>query len=152
MRNVWAIASREYKQYFVSPVAYAVAFLFLIVLGWFFFSGMLSAIVNAAYQSYAPSAQIVIGPMVTLFLFFMPAVTMGVLAQEQRQGTMELLLTAPVRDAELVVGKWLGSFLFVLTLLALTLVFPIALNCSRRRLATHSSLIPTLTACLMPMR
>ena len=128
MRNVWTIASREYKQFFTSPVAYAVAFLFLIVLGWFFFSGMLNAIINAAYQSYAPTAQIVIGPMVTLFLFFLPAVTMGVLAQEQRMGTMELLLTAPVKDWELVVGKWLGSFLFVLSLLAVTWVFPIALN------------------------
>ena len=128
MRNIWTIASREYKQFFISPVAYAVAFLFLVVLGWIFFSNMLTAITYAAYQSYAPTVQIVISPMVTLFLFFLPAITMGALAQEQRMGTMELLLTAPVKDWELVVGKWLGCFMFVLTLLAVTWVFPIALN------------------------
>ena len=128
MRNIWTIAKREYKMYFVSPVAYAVAFLFLIVMGWFFFSGMMDAIMNSVYQSYAPTVQMVVGPMVTLFLFTMPAITMGSLAKEQSSGTMELLLTSPIRDAELVVGKWLGSFLFMLTLLAITMLYPIALN------------------------
>lgn len=128
MRNIWTIAKREYKMYFVSPVAYAVAFLFLIVMGWFFFSGMMDAIINSVYQSYAPTVQMVVGPMVTLFLFTMPAITMGSLAKEQSSGTMELLLTSPIRDAELVVGKWLGSFLFMLTLLAITLLYPVALN------------------------
>jgi ABC-2 type transport system permease protein len=89
---------------------------------------MMEAIINSAYQSYAPTVQMVIGPMVTLFLFTLPAVTMGSLAKEQSTGTMELLLTSPIRDGEIVVGKWLGSFLFVLTLLAMTLVYPIALN------------------------
>lgn len=128
MRNIWTIAQREYKLYFISPVAYAVAFFFLTIMGWFFFSGMMEAIINAAYQSYAPSVQMIIGPMVTLILFTMPAITMGTLAREQSSGTMELLLTSPVRDSELVVGKWLGSFLFVLTLLAVTLIYPISLN------------------------
>jgi ABC-2 type transport system permease protein len=53
---------------------------------------------------------------------------MNLLAEEQRMGTIELLLTAPVRDWELVVGKWLGGFLFLLTLLAVTLVYPLILN------------------------
>lgn len=128
MRNIWTIAQREYKMYFISPVAYAVAFLFLIVMGWFFFSGMMEAIMNSVYQSYAPTVQMVVGPMVTLFLFTMPAITMGSLAKEQSSGTMELLLTSPIRDGELVVGKWLGSFLFMLTLLAITLLYPVALN------------------------
>jgi ABC-2 type transport system permease protein len=128
MRNIWTIAKREYKLFFISPVAYAVAFLFLIILGWFFFSGMVEAIAYSAYQSYAPSVQMVVGPMVTLFLFTLPAVTMGSLAKEQSTGTMELLLTSPVRDVELVVGKWLGSYLFILTLMGVTLVYPIALN------------------------
>lgn len=128
MRNIWTIARREYKQFFISPVAYAVAFLFLIIMGWFFFSGMMEAIVNAMYQPYAPSVQMVIGPMVTLLLFTMPVITMGSLAKEQSSGTLELLLTSPVRDAEVVVGKWLGNFLFILTLLGMTLVYPIALN------------------------
>lgn len=128
MRNIWTIAKKEYKNYFISPVAYAMSFLFLLILGWFFFSGMAEAIAYSAYQSYAPTVQMVVGPMVTLFLFALPAVTMGSLSKEQSTGTMELLLTSPVRDEELVVGKWLGSFLFVLTLLAMTLVYPIILN------------------------
>jgi ABC-2 type transport system permease protein len=66
--------------------------------------------------------------MVTLLLFTMPALTMRTLAEEQRMGTMELLLTAPVKEWELVVGKWLGVFLYVLTLLAITWVYPITLN------------------------
>jgi len=128
MRNIWTIAKREYKLYFISPVAYAVAFLFLIILGWFFYSGMMQAIVMSFNQQSAPTAQMVVGPMVTLFLFTMPAITMGSLAREQSSGTMELLLTSPVRDSELVIGKWLGSFLFVLTLLAATLIYPIVMN------------------------
>jgi len=128
MRNIWTIAKREYKLFFISPVAYAVAFLFMIVLGWFFFSSMMEAIAYSAYQSYAPTVQMVVGPMVTLILFTLPAITMGSLSKEQSTGTMELLLTSPVRDVELVVGKWLGGFLFMLTLLAVTLIYPIALN------------------------
>jgi ABC-2 type transport system permease protein len=66
--------------------------------------------------------------MVTLLLFVMPAVTMRTISEELRMGTMELLLTAPVKDWELVVGKWLGAFLFMLTLLAVTWIYPIVLN------------------------
>jgi ABC-2 type transport system permease protein len=128
MRNIWTIARREYKLYFISPVAYVVAFLFMIILGWFFYSGMRNAILQAAYQSYAPTIQMIISPMVTLLLFTMPAITMRLLAEEARMGTLELLLTAPIKDWELVIGKWLGGFLFMVTLLAITWIFPIALN------------------------
>jgi ABC-2 type transport system permease protein len=128
MRNVWIIARREYKLFFISPVAYVVAFFFMILLGWFFYSALRDAIIQATYQSYAPTVQVVISPLVTLLLFVMPAITMRSIAEEMRMGTMELLLTAPVKDWELVVGKWLGAFLFMLTLLAITWVFPIVLN------------------------
>ena len=63
-----------------------------------------------------------------LLVFACPAFTMRLLSEEQRLGTIELLLTAPIRDAELVIGKWLGSFLMVFTLIAVTLVYPMALN------------------------
>jgi ABC-2 type transport system permease protein len=63
-----------------------------------------------------------------LLVFACPAFTMRLLSEEQRLGTIELLLTAPVRDVELVVGKWLGSFLMVFTLVAATLIYPFALN------------------------
>ncbi len=128
MRNVWIIARREYKYYFGSPVAYIVVFFFMLLLGIFFYVNLRGAILQAAYTSAAPSVQIVISPMVTLLLFVMPAVTMRTISEELRMGTMELLLTAPVKDWELVVGKWLGAFLFMLTLLAVTWIYPIVLN------------------------
>ena len=128
MRNVWIITRREYKLFFISPVAYVVAFFFMILLGWFFYSGLREAIIQALYQSYAPSVQIIISPLVTLLLFVMPAITMRSIAEEMRMGTIELLLTAPVKDWELVVGKWLGAFLFMVSLLAVTWIFPIVLN------------------------
>lgn len=128
MRNIWIIARREYKLFFISPVAYVVAFFFMILLGWFFYSALRDAVVQSLYQSYAPGVQIVISPLVTLLLFVMPAITMKSIAEEMRMGTMELLLTAPVKDWELVIGKWLGAFLFMLSLLAITWIFPIVLN------------------------
>jgi ABC-2 type transport system permease protein len=72
--------------------------------------------------------QAVIGPMVTVMLFVTPALTMRLIAAEQGEGTIELLLTAPVRDWELVLGKWLGGFLFMVTLLAVTLIYPFILH------------------------
>lgn len=128
MRNVWIIARREYKLFFISPIAYVVAFFFMILLGWFFYSALRDAIIQSTYQAYAPTVQIIISPLVTLLLFVMPAITMRSIAEEMRMGTMELLLTAPVKDWELVVGKWLGAFLFMLTLLAVTMIFPLVLN------------------------
>jgi ABC-2 type transport system permease protein len=107
MRNVWTIASREYKQYFASPAAYLVAFMFLLILGILFYANIL----NAMVQQFPPTVQVILGPLVTILLFATPAITMRLLADEQRLGTMELLLTAPVRDWELVVGKcWVVSF------------------------------------------
>jgi len=61
-------------------------------------------------------------------LFATPAITMRLLAEEHRMGTIELLLTAPIRDWELVVGKWLGSVAFILTILAVTWVYPLLLH------------------------
>ena len=130
MRNVWTIARREYKLFFISPVAYVVAFFFMILLGYFFYKGLIDAITYSMYyQSYAPGPEIVTGQMtVILLVFAMPAITMRSIAEELRMGTMELMLTAPVRDWELIIGKWLGAFLYMLTLLAITWVFPLILN------------------------
>jgi len=124
MRNIWVIAEKEYKHYFISPVAYAIALAIMLILGVLFYANMLAA----AYQQYAPGVQIIIGPLITLLLFTTPAITMRTIADEQKTGTLELLLTAPVRDWEVVVGKWLGGVLFILTLLVLTWFYPIILN------------------------
>lgn len=124
MRNIWTIASREYKLYFASPAAYMVSFMMLLVLGIIFYTN----VVGAMIQQFPPGIQVVLGPLTTLLLFATPAITMRLLAEEQRLGTMELLLTAPIRDWELVVGKWLGGFLFMLTVIAVTWLYPLFLN------------------------
>lgn len=129
MRNIWTIASREYRQYFSSPLAYAVALLIFLIIGVLFVLQILDAASQSLYyQTPPPDVSIIIGPMATLLLWTTPALTMRLLADEQKSGTLELLLTAPVRDVELVVGKWLGSFLFVLSIIGISLIFPAILN------------------------
>jgi ABC-2 type transport system permease protein len=128
MRNIWTIARREYRHYFTSPIAYIATLLTLLTVGIYFVVIIYYMTAQSYYSSSAPGIDIVIGPMATVFLFAAPAVTMRLLADEQRMGTLELLLTTPIKDGELVVGKWLGAFLFMLTIIAITLVFPIVLN------------------------
>ena len=127
MRNVWTIAKREYRAYFSSLTAYLFAFLILAVIGCFF-----ALIIWETFDSFGqlppPGVELVLYPLIFLLIFACPAFTMRLLSEEQRLGTLELLMTAPVRDAELVVGKWLGSFLFVATLVAVTFVYPVAMQ------------------------
>ncbi len=124
MRNIWIIGRKEYKQYFTSPIAYIVAFVIFLWVGIIFYASIQYSIV----QQFAPGIDIVVGPLVTILLLSTPAVTMRMISEENRTGTMELLLTAPVRDSELVVGKWLGGYLFVVTILIITWIYPIVLN------------------------
>ncbi|MCX6072455.1 MAG: ABC transporter permease subunit [Chloroflexi bacterium] len=125
MRNVWIIASREFRQYFISPIAYALATMLYLILGGIFFINVYFGLETG---QITPDGRIVIGAMVTILLFATPAITMRLLADEYRMGTMELLLTAPVRDWELVVGKWLGAFGFMSVVLAVTWVYPLILH------------------------
>ena len=128
MRNIWTIAKREYKIYFSSPLAYIVMLIILSVIGAIFALTIINLTSNPFGQNQAPDISIVTGPMAFLLVFSAPALTMRLLADEQRMGTLELMLTAPVRDWELVIGKWFGSFLFVLTIIAISLIFPFLLN------------------------
>lgn len=128
MRNIWTIAKREFDNYFTSPIAYAVAFLFLTVLGLIFVLNIFAYTSNPFGYADAPDTRMVTGPMAFLLVLAIPALTMRLVADEVRMGTMELLLTAPVRDFELIAGKWLGVFMFMLTLIGITLVFPLLLD------------------------
>jgi len=126
MRNIWTIAKREYDQYFVSPVAYVVAFAILLT------SGVLFAInfyffAQNAFQNFGavPDFAPISGTFVFLLVLSTPALTMRLISDEARMGTLELLLTAPIRDYELVIGKWLGAMLYILSLLVVTLIYPI---------------------------
>ncbi|HUF40185.1 MAG TPA: ABC transporter permease [Anaerolineales bacterium] len=129
MRIVWIIAVREYKRYFATPAAYAIALFLLLIVGFLFNASILAALQQSAFGGGgAPGVQVILSPLVFLLLFASPAITMHLLAEEQRMGTIELMLTAPVKDWELVVGKWLGAFLFMVTIVAITLVYPLILN------------------------
>jgi ABC-2 type transport system permease protein len=128
MRNIWTIAKREYNHYFISPLAYVVAFIILMPLG-IYFAVIVFATSQQAFSGAPPPD---IGPITWLFCFLLvfttPVLTMRLISDEARMGTLELLLTAPIRDFELVVGKWLSAFLFILTILAITLIFPLILH------------------------
>ena len=133
MRNTWTIARREYNRFFTSPVAYVVALVILLTLGIMFALTILVYSQNALSgglggPSSAPDISSITGTFTFLLVLSVPALTMRLISDENRMGTMELLLTAPVRDWELIIGKWLGGFLYVLTVIAVTLIYPIILN------------------------
>jgi ABC-2 type transport system permease protein len=129
MHNVWTIAKREYNLYFSSPVAYVVSFIVLLILGIFFYYSLLIAISPLAMQQgYVPNIDVILWWLGLLLAILTPALTTRLLAEERRLGTIELLMTAPVKDWELVVGKWFGAFLMLLTLIAVTLIYPLILD------------------------
>lgn len=130
MRNIWTIAKRELQLYFISPIAYIIGLLILLITGIYFTLLVYLSASSAYLYGYAtpPGIDSIMTIMVFLFLLALPALTMRLMADEHRSGTLELLLTSPVKDWELVFGKWLGSFLFILMIIGITLIFPIVLN------------------------
>ena len=120
--SVAAIARRELGAVFVSPVGWVVAGVFTFLVSGFGFIGT----VLAGQQATMDGVFGVITGFLTLIL--VPVVTMRLIAEERSQGTLELLLTSPVRDWELVVGKWLGAFVFYLLLVATTVVYVVLLT------------------------
>lgn len=119
MSKVFAIAGRELRGYFASPLAYVVAAFFVLVAGYLF-----SLIV---YHTKQASLTPLFSNLTVMFLLITPALTMRLLADERKTGTIELLMTSPITDRELVIGKYLSAVLYLTFLLALTLVYPVIL-------------------------
>ena len=132
MRNLFSIYRRELKAYFVSPVAYVVLVIFLVIAGFFF-----ASIVNAfaftslrAQQSPYGAPELNISAWLEAFfmntavwiLFVLPLLSMRLFSEEKRQGTMELLFTYPVRDVATVLGKYFACATIFLLMLAVSLV------------------------------
>lgn len=113
--NVLPIYRRELRSYFNSPVAYVVIVVFLAIIGWFFTSNLF--LMNVA------SLRIVFELVPLIFLFFVPAVTMRLLAEERKSGTLELLATKPVQDVEIVLGKFLAAWTLLAATLAPTVLY-----------------------------
>ena len=119
MRNTTTIALKEFKFYLASPMAYVVTGIFLVFTGFFFQSS------PTTYSETSIRGFLVWGSI--LLLLLAPVLTMRLLAEEKKMGTLELLLTAPVRDSEVIMGKFLGSLGILTAMLALTFYYPLLL-------------------------
>ncbi len=119
MKNMILIAYKELRAYFASPIAYVVIAAFLAIMGFLFWL--------IVFLSQEASMRGVFSNMAVTLLFISPALTMRLLAEEQRSGTIELLLTLPVRDWQVVLGKFLASLAVVGVMVALTLYYPLLL-------------------------
>jgi ABC-2 type transport system permease protein len=119
MANVLTIFGKEFKSYFVSPIAYVFIMVYLVVTNFLFFQGFF-LINQADMRGY-------FGLLPWIFLFFVPAITMRTWAEEKKMKTLEVLLTWPIRDAELVVGKFLAAFAVLALALALSITIPITI-------------------------
>ena len=130
MRNVWIICQKELRSYFVSPVAYVLLVMFALIFGWFYWN-MLGAFVFYSMASQMRgemmpmnvNEQIIRGLLANMNvvgLFFIPVITMRLFAEEKRNGTIELLATSPIRDVEVILGKWLAAVALYAGMLLLT--------------------------------
>src|SRR5690242_12586183 len=128
VRNIWTICRRELYSYFVSPIAWVLLTIFA------FLSGVFTYIISASFVRYSLEGQMsgqsgpmnvneqVIAPLFSniavVGLFLIPLISMRLFAEEKRQGTIELLITSPVHDLEIILGKWLASVIMYCALLA----------------------------------
>jgi len=123
MSPVMTIAKREFRSYFDSPIAYVVICLTFLILGGMFFlyrGGFWQvdqASVGGVFE-WVPLG---------LSLLVVPVVTMRLLAEERRSGTLEMLITLPVRDSDVIVGKYLGALGLILTVVLATLAYPMVM-------------------------
>ena len=120
MREVSIIVQRELRSYFASPIAYVFGGLFLLVLCYLSVDQMLRQDQQANMQGF-------FGLLPIVFLFFLPALTMRLWAEERKLGTLELLMTFPVSLGKLIAGKFVASMLFLVLVVALTLGLPVTM-------------------------
>ena len=140
MKNILAIAAKDIRSQFVSPIAYVVLTGYLLLAGWFFFNLLFRF--NFLLQLYLsfrnPDAmqrlnlnEFVIAPLLhnlsVILVILIPVITMRSFAEEKKSGTYELLMTSPLSVTEIVLGKFFGAFAFVLIMVLLTGVFPLIL-------------------------
>jgi len=130
MRNVIVIFKKELKSYFASPIAYLLLAIFAVIFGFFFYSATRFFILQGMQMQMMGRGmpmdvnEYVIRPLLTnasvIGLFLIPMITMRLYAEEKRSGTIELLMTSPVRDLEIVLGKWLAALVLYASILAVS--------------------------------
>lgn len=128
MLNAWIVAKRELTAIFSQPIAYIVIMVLTFLTG-IVFSGQIAAHLMVQFGQQSPPLTLgdVMGFFQFISLFVAPAITMRLLSDEHRTGTMELLMTLPIRDGEIILGKYLAAMLFYLIALLFTLTYPITL-------------------------
>jgi ABC-2 type transport system permease protein len=131
MRNVLTISGKELRSYFAQPIAYVLIGFFALLYGWFYyvplaFFNRQSMQMGMGFGGTMNINQMLITPVLTntsvILLFIMPMVTMRTYSEEKRSGTIELLLTAPLTDTQIILGKFLGAMGLFATMLAITFV------------------------------
>jgi ABC-2 type transport system permease protein len=130
MRNAWIICRKELGSYFVSPIAYLLLVMFGLICGFFFWNELAYFVVESIQmqmrgQNFPMNInEQIIRPLLSnvavIGLFFIPMITMRLFAEEKRTGTIELLATSPIRDLEIVIGKWMASVILYACLLLFT--------------------------------
>lgn len=121
MRTILLIAGKEFRSHLTSPMAYVITGIFLLLTGFFFTSYLRgNQYMDTSIRGFAEPGNL-------LLLLFAAVLTMRLMAEEKKLGTWELLLTAPVRDSEVVLGKFLGSLGILVAMLALTIYYPLLL-------------------------
>jgi ABC-2 type transport system permease protein len=115
--RVWVLAKRELAAFFFSPIAYVVAAVFLAVSG-IFFAG------EGFQPGHEAQMRDLFNRQAFILVFILPMLTMRLLSEEFRSGTIESLMTAPVKDYEVIMGKFWGTWLFFAALLVPTLIYP----------------------------
>lgn len=138
MHQILLIARKDLRSYFHSPIAYVVTATFLLLVGWMFsnlFSYFAQALNQYAAVNFGEKPTLDDGVIRPLFgninvilLFVAPFVTMRLVAEEKKDHTIQLLLTAPLRAVHIVFGKFLAGWAFLLVMIALTLVYPVLLQ------------------------
>ncbi|MBL8292914.1 MAG: ABC transporter permease subunit [Bryobacterales bacterium] len=130
MSNIWIICRKELKSYFSSPIAYGLMVFFAFIAGYFFYAAT-AIFVSRSVESQMMGRSMpmdlnewIIRPVLmnvsVIGLFLIPMITMRVFAEEKRSGTMELLVTSPVRDLEIILGKWLGALIMYACILGIS--------------------------------
>ncbi len=120
MKHILTIGGRQFRSYFNGPVAYIVICVVMLTLGFFFW--------KTFFLFSRASAREMFRWLGLILVFALPALTMGLLAEEKRTGTIELLITMPVTEAQVILGKFLGVFGLYAALLALTIFYPISIS------------------------
>jgi ABC-2 type transport system permease protein len=113
------LAQKEFKGYFNSPSAYIILVAFLLISGWFF--------VSPLFINNSAELRSLFNIVPILYIFFIPAITMGLIAKEKNTGTIELLTTFPIKDSEIILGKFWASLSLILIGLLFTLIYLITI-------------------------